>query len=138
TGYSTASPNVTHAFRWTQLSGMTDLGMPPGTTGTVGLGISGDGGAVVGYASVPSALVATYWSNSTGMVVLRDLWVKSYGLDLRGWCLTRAYGISADGRVIVGEGTNPAGSSEGWIARLGAPLDSPACDGDWNRDGFVN
>src|SRR5262249_17821565 len=49
TGYSTASPNVTHAFRWTQLSGMTDLGMPPGTAGTVGLGISGDGGAVVGY-----------------------------------------------------------------------------------------
>ncbi|TKJ32311.1 MAG: hypothetical protein CEE38_23425 [Planctomycetes bacterium B3_Pla] len=41
-----------------------------------------------------------------------------YGLDLTGWALTYAQGISADGLTIVGYGTNPAGNIEGWIATL--------------------
>jgi hypothetical protein len=39
-------------------------------------------------------------------------------LDLTGWQLSGARGISADGTVIVGFGTNPGGQTEGWIADL--------------------
>ena len=35
-----------------------------------------------------------------------------------GWVLLRAYGVSADGKTVVGEGTNPMGMNEGFIARL--------------------
>jgi hypothetical protein len=39
-------------------------------------------------------------------------------LDLSGWILTSATGISADGLTIVGVGVNPAGQNEGWRAVL--------------------
>jgi hypothetical protein len=41
------------------------------------------------------------------------------GLDLTGWTLKIAHGISDDGRVIVGEGNNPNGDTEAWIAVIG-------------------
>jgi hypothetical protein len=44
--------------------------------------------------------------------------VDRYGLDLAGWTLTEATGVSADGSVIVGNGTNPEGRFEAWIATL--------------------
>ena len=53
---------------------------------------------------------------------------------LAGWTLTYARGISADGRTIVGDGMNPCGQPEAWIAHLG---DAPPCIGDFNDDGVV-
>lgn len=43
------------------------------------------------------------------------------GVDMTGWFLNRAYGVSDDGNVIVGYGSNPSVALElgGWIARLG-------------------
>src|SRR5262249_40357974 len=38
-------------------------------------------------------------------------------INLSGWLLTEANGISADGQIIVGSGTH-SGRGEGWIARL--------------------
>jgi hypothetical protein len=57
---------------------------------------------------------------------MRDLQndlVSVYGLgtQLAGWSLTNAVSCSADGGVIVGNGTDPAGNPEGWIARLDPP-----------------
>ena len=41
---------------------------------------------------------------------------------LGGWTLTKATGISADGSVIVGIGTNPAGRNDvGWVATIPEP-----------------
>jgi hypothetical protein len=40
------------------------------------------------------------------------------------WELTEATSISADGRIVVGNGIDPAGNTEGWIARLPAVLDA--------------
>lgn len=37
------------------------------------------------------------------------------GIDMTGWELTAATAISADGSVIVGYGTNPAGQTEAWM-----------------------
>ena len=45
----------------------------------------------------------------------------SNGVDLTGWELQDARGISADGKVIVGTGINPAGFAEAWIATIPEP-----------------
>jgi hypothetical protein len=43
------------------------------------------------------------------------------GVDLTGWSLTEASGVSADGLVIVGSGENPNGGIEAFMAVLDAP-----------------
>jgi hypothetical protein len=49
---------------------------------------------------------------------LKDVLVNDFGLDLTGWQLIDATGISDDGLSIVGYGQNPSGNGEAWIARL--------------------
>jgi hypothetical protein len=46
---------------------------------------------------------------------------KAYGLDLTGWTLTSCTAVSGDGMTIVGNGTNPQGNREAWIATIPEP-----------------
>src|SRR5712691_9226942 len=46
------------------------------------------------------------------------LLLTASGVDLTGWRLNSATGVSADGTVIVGYGTDPTGNIQAWIARL--------------------
>ena len=57
----------------------------------------------------------TIWTAGEGPRLVKDLLVEDYGLDLSGWELHYAAGISDDGRTIVGAGVNPEGQAEGWI-----------------------
>jgi hypothetical protein len=84
--------------------------------------VSADGSVVVGGCFNP-AYRAFRWTAAGGMRNLRDILVTDYGLgsQLAGWTLTEATVCSPDGRSIVGEGTDPAGNTEAWIARLDAP-----------------
>lgn len=59
------------------------------------------------------------------MRALKSLLVDDHGLDLAGWILQFARGISDDGRTIVGYGINPLGQTEAWLARLPAPNSAP-------------
>jgi hypothetical protein len=68
------------------------------------------------------------------MRYLHEVLEQEYGLDLGDWVLTSANAISADGRTIAGEGLNPAGDLEAWVADLGRE-DDPA---DFNGDGVVD
>ncbi len=54
------------------------------------------------------------------MVNLRDHLVAHGVMNLDGWSLFRAYGVSADGRTIVGYGVN-ALQTEAWIATIPEP-----------------
>jgi probable HAF family extracellular repeat protein len=101
------------AFRWTSGSGMVSLG---GGTGSEALDCSADGSVVVGV--VGEAFI---WDAVNGIRNLSDVLVNDCGLDLTGWTLTAAKGISADGFTIVGEGTNPDGFNEAWIATIPEP-----------------
>lgn len=55
---------------------------------------------------------------------LQTVLEEDFGLDLSGWTLTHANGVSNDGTVIVGSGTNPDGDPEAWRAFLGEPVRS--------------
>jgi hypothetical protein len=78
---------------------------------------------VVGFGSTSTGgeIEAFIWDQTNGMRSLKDVLERSYGLDLTGWTLESATGISADGLNIVGYGKNPNGFTEAWIATIPEP-----------------
>lgn len=112
------------AFRWTQASGMTGLGVLTGTLTSYASGVSADGSVVVGT----SGSQAFIWDQTHGMRSLFDVLVTDYGLGsaLTGWQLREATAISPNGRYIVGWGVNPSRGGEAWLVRLdAAPVPLP-------------
>jgi uncharacterized membrane protein len=88
-------------------------------------GVSGDGSVVVGQGSSASGSEAFIWDSTNGTQSISDILTTS-GVDLTGWSLTTAFGISNDGMTVVGIGTNPFGFNEAWVANLGAePVPEP-------------
>ena len=85
--------------------------------------VSADGSVVVGEGRSASGLEVFIWNATDGMRELDQVLIDDHGLDLTGWKLQNAGGISDDGTVIVGYGENPNGESEAWLAVLG---DGPA------------
>jgi len=64
--------------------------------------------------------VAFVWDELHGMRDLKAV-LENFGLDLTGWSLTSATGISLDGLTIVGDGLNPEGRTEAWVAVIPEP-----------------
>lgn len=116
------------AFRWTQQTGTVDLGRLPGMGGSEAGGISSNGTMIVGTSGH-----AFLWTAATGMLDLQSVLIANGATGLDGWTLTTANNISSDGRFIVGDGIDPSGDREAWLATL--PSFSP---GDVNLDGVVN
>lgn len=116
-----SSASGLEAFLWDATNGMQGLGdLPGGSFFSEANDVSADGSVVVGRGSSAAGQRAIVWDATNGM---RDLSVvlASLGIDLTGWTLTQATAISADGRTIVGVGTNPSGLTEGWIAVIPEP-----------------
>jgi uncharacterized membrane protein len=124
-GVVVVGDDTANAFRWTRASGIQLLAPPspidPNST-TGATETNADGSVTVGYlfpkmgGTTTDALV---WDLS-GVHRLGDLLLAA-GVSssvLQGWKFAVALGVSADGRVVVGRGTNPAGQSQAWIARL--------------------
>jgi probable HAF family extracellular repeat protein len=106
------------AFRWTEATGMVGLGdFPGGFSSSAARGVSADGSIVVGSSYSSLGYEAFVWDQTYGMRSLREVLVNTYSLSsqLVGWNLTAATAISADGRTIVGYGTNPSGYTEAWL-----------------------
>ena len=112
-GFSKSTALNAEAFRW-ENGVMVGLGFLAQTSQSRSSAwdISGDGATIVGWHShsglggIPAAFV---WRADMGMKDLRDLLESQYGLDMTGWSLREARGVSADGRHIVGGGINPDG-----------------------------
>jgi probable HAF family extracellular repeat protein len=117
------------AFRWTASGGRINLG----TLGTIpghlfdsfALDISADGSVIVGRSDTDArgGTEAFLWNPADGMRLLQDILTADFGLDLTGWRLTSATGISADGLTIAGVGYSPNTSSgqEAFIAVIPEP-----------------
>ena len=97
--------------------------------------VSADGSIVVGEGDSGLDREAFIWDAENGMRSLKDILISDFSLDLAGWTLTMATGISADGSTIVGHGNNPAGSTEAWIAII---TKSAYFTGDLTDDRKVN
>jgi uncharacterized membrane protein len=136
-GSALASGGRFHAFRWSAREGGTGLGPLPGadpTLTSIAYDISADGRVIVGKAEVErcseqcnTETHAFVWTRATGTLELA-LALERQGVDLGGWQLISAVDVSADGTVIVGEGVNPQGESEGFRVILPEPslTDVPA------------
>lgn len=124
------------AFVWTAASGMVSIGdLPGGYVYAEAWDVSADGSVVVGLGSTDDGERAFIWDAAHGMRELSIALVTEFGLDpvnLEGWTLNEARGISGDGKTIVGIGHNQLGRTEAWIVRL------PAARGDLNCDGRVS
>jgi hypothetical protein len=111
---------------------MTGLGdLPGGDFFSAANDVSADGSVVVGTGSSASGFEAFVWNAADGMRSLRDLLTNDAGLDLTGWTLISANAISANGRAIVGEGTNPDGDDEAWRVLADAAWTRPT-GGAWD------
>ncbi len=115
---------ASEAFRWTATGGMVGLGdLPGGTPGTTGAtAVSADGSVVVGFGSDSNGRQGFIWTGAEGLRSLRGSLVAALGPDsvaIAGWTQLVPAGLSADGRSIVGSGTNPQGQTEAWRATLG-------------------
>jgi probable HAF family extracellular repeat protein len=126
------------AFLWTPVVGMIGLGdLPAGVFFSEAHGVSADGSVVVGRASSDRGDEAFIWDESHGMRSVQTLLETDFGVDLTGWHLEIAIDISADGRTIVGTGTNPSGNTEGWVATIVSvePCEAP---GDFDNNGAID
>ncbi|MDX2118429.1 MAG: GC-type dockerin domain-anchored protein [Planctomycetota bacterium] len=132
-GYSSDGTD-TVAFVWSADTGaLSPLGdFAGGALDSNALGVSADGRIIVGYGTSAAGQDAMIWSSRQGMRSIRTLLVNA-GVNLNGWILRQATGISADGTTICGIGINPSGNSDAWIATLPRP-----CDADFNEDGFLD
>lgn len=107
------------------LTALDKVGALPGEIHSTAKDVSADGRVVVGYKYYSGNQDdATVWFGDSGPQRIR-FQLELHGLDLSGWQLERAHAVSADGRTIVGYGTNPDGQREGWIAVLPSFVDIP-------------
>jgi probable HAF family extracellular repeat protein len=114
--------NRHEAFRWTESDGMIGLGdLPGGRFESQAFDVSGDGSVIVGIGSTDSTDLgweAFIWKSEFGMKSLQGYLSIDLGLDLNGWHLVNALGISRDGKTIVGCGINPEGHYEAFVANI--------------------
>ena len=105
------------AALWSLGGGLVGIGALPQTFNSAALDVSADGQTVVGFSTDFNVSKAFIWDPVNG---LRDLQLvlTELGVDLTGWSLTSATSISDDGLTIAGNGINPSGMQEAWLARI--------------------
>lgn len=120
-GNGDSSSHAQEIFRWTQTTGMVGLGVLPGGNISIANAVNADGSVIVGYGDdgVSFNPVALRWTPGDGMQSIRALLVSA-GVDMTGWELVMATGVSANGNTIVGWGYVGCGcGEEAWVARFG-------------------
>jgi len=114
------SSSGTQAIYWTQAGGLVGLGdLSGGSFNSQALATNGDGSVIVGYGNTAAGQRAFLWTQDSGMVALEDV-LACYGLDLTGWTLTAATGISSDGLTFTGYGLHN-GNTEAFAAHIPVP-----------------
>jgi len=121
TTYASSYP----AFFWTKEKGMVTIGHLPERNTTHPGDMTPYGKVIVGGSfSGPDQGDAFIWDSIHGMRNLQNMLEKEYGLNLVGWKLQNASGITPDGNIIVGDAINPQGQKEGFRVILDTTLNS--------------
>jgi probable HAF family extracellular repeat protein len=121
------------AFRWTSATGSQDMGTFGGRRQVFIQRTNADGTLVTGAAENDNGadFASVVWTPSSGWVDVNS-YLQSFGIDLTGWGPLSAHGVSADGLILVGNGTHN-GVGEAWIADLHV-----ACRADFNHSGILS
>ncbi len=118
-GTGKSSPATYAGVRWTQQNGMQSLGTLDGYAATTMLGLNYDGSLAVGRSTLTLGGYdhhAVLWSQATGLVDL-NTYLPTVGVNLAGWILKQASGISAQGDRICGWGWHN-NETRGWVVQL--------------------
>ena len=118
-----SSTNHAEAYRWTRPTGMIGLGdLPGGLFDSWAKGVSASGLVIVGIGRSSFNEEAVFWDPSgAGPIRISD-YLSALGVTAhQGWVLVSAEGVSADGLKIVGNGINPAGQNQAWLATFPQP-----------------
>jgi uncharacterized membrane protein len=98
-----------NAFRWNESGGLQIIGSGEA------ISTSADGSIVVGYDSAS----AFAWTTNDGRKNLSQ-YLSDLGVDVSGWSLEKAEGISYDGSTIVGQGVFN-GTRQAFVAMIPEP-----------------
>jgi probable HAF family extracellular repeat protein len=108
-----------------------------GDYASAAFGIDGKGTYAVGHVyTVDNEFNAVMWDTRDvrpGSILalrgtIKGLLANPYRINIGNWKLTSAYCISKDGFTVGGNGINPEGNTEGWLAVLPPVLHPPAID----------
>jgi len=109
-------------FRWTADDGLRALGaVGPTTIWAEVADMSVQRPVAVGYGESDNGDEAFIWNPAHGVCNLQEYLVEEMGLDLAGWQLLQARGISDDGHTVVGWGHSPNANFEVWMAHIPEP-----------------
>lgn len=122
-GSATPAGAIREAFRWSAIDGMVPLGdLPGGDVNSTAFAVSADGRVIGGTGALTfnnAGDRAVVWIDDA-LYDVKTLLEAEYGLDLGDWILVGVRGVSDDGLVWAGNGINPDGDVEGWIASVSA------------------
>jgi uncharacterized membrane protein len=105
-GWSGGGGAASEAWRWSAGAGMQALADHPGATASaVASAITGDGSAIAGRSGLLGSPPAVWRGNELPTILP----------TVSGWGGLLPHGISDDGTVVAGEGTNPNVEQEAWI-----------------------
>ncbi|MEX2141202.1 MAG: PEP-CTERM sorting domain-containing protein [Pirellulales bacterium] len=95
------------AFQWTEATGTVELGpLPPGRRDSAAFAGTPDMAVIVGgLGQFPDVQVPARWTQATGWTEIPDLPDGNVQRDGPAY----AYGVSADGSIVVGRGVDPSG-----------------------------
>jgi uncharacterized membrane protein len=109
-GLENTASGGTEPWRWTSGTGIVGMGKNSSASG-VSVIVGGSNSQAFRWTSNEGMAGLGYLED--GMRSLTDI-VLSDGLDLKGWQLRYALGVSADGRTVVGFGMSPDGKNPDW------------------------
>lgn len=116
-----STSETTEACRWAGDGTIYPLGdLPGGSFYSQAQDVSGNGSVIIGWGMSDLGKEAFIWDAVHGIRNLRTTLISQFGLNLTGWTLLSANGISDDGRVIAGQGLHN-GVQEGWVVQLPEP-----------------
>lgn len=130
TAVGTVNDNPDRAFSWSNARGLIELpDVPGGAQQAEALAVNRNGSVIVGIGNDAGGIVATVWINGGPAQSLETI-LTNQSVNLNGWQLWEARGVSDDGVTIVGRGINPSGNPEGFVAEINPGVPAPVNDVD--------
>lgn len=110
-------------FRWTESGGLELLDTFPTSLGNPQVyALSSDGSVAAGQDGTPkTGIDGVLWDADGAIHRLDDVLPSDYGIDLEGWIIGTVIDMTPDGRVLVGNGSNPDGVREVYRVELFPP-----------------